>query len=133
MSTNGTGKATRLPAATSGGRIPSPAHSRGVFSKRLIEDLTIAWERDGADSLRILAKEHPDRFSMLAFSILPRDTILTIEQNGPPGGLSSEDWVLLLKVLDLVKAAEIEAGPAEVFSVLETALRSHYAKPIEAS
>jgi hypothetical protein len=51
-----------------------------------------------------------------------------------PAG-SAEDWVLLTQVLDLIRSA-VPAGsnapPAEVFGVIETALRAHFARQVEA-
>jgi len=51
-----------------------------------------------------------------------------------PGGLEPDDWALMRRVLDLIKAnvpTDSNAGPGEVFDVIENALRAHYAKPIE--
>jgi hypothetical protein len=103
---------------------------RNQFSKKLIEDLTTIWEVEGPGCLKIMAKEHPDRFALLAYSTLPKNVMLSLEQHAP-GGLSIEDWALLVRVLDIIKAAQIDAGPGEVFAVIETALRGHYAKQIE--
>lgn len=58
--------------------------------------------------------------------------LVSVEQR-IPGGLSAEDWGLLQQVLDVVRRA-IPAGsdapPAEVFGVIETSLRAHFAKQI---
>jgi hypothetical protein len=47
-----------------------------------------------------------------------------------PGNLSAEDWALLVKVLDTIKAAQVEASPAEVLTTIEEALRGRFAKAI---
>ena len=63
---------------------------------------------------------------------LPRDILVSVEQK-IPGGLSAEDWTLLQQVLDLIRGAippGINAPPAEVFGVIETA--AHFARAIEA-
>jgi hypothetical protein len=58
--------------------------------------------------------------------------LVSVEQS-LPGGQGHDDWQLLMRVLDIIRAA-IPGGsnpdPGEVFGVIETALRSHYAKPI---
>jgi len=59
--------------------------------------------------------------------------LVSVEQR-TPGGLSAEDWVLLTQVLDLIRGAipsGSNAPPAEVFGVIETALRAHFARAIE--
>jgi hypothetical protein len=62
--------------------------------------------------------------------------LVSIEQKTIPGGLSPEEWGMLMQVLATIKGA-IPAGsnapPAEVFAVIETALRSHFAREIPAS
>jgi hypothetical protein len=51
-------------------------------------------------------------------------------RNASPGGLNVEDWALMVRVLDLIKAnATADAGPGEVVRVIEEALRARYAKP----
>ena len=69
----------------------------------------------------------------MAYATLPRDVLVSVEQR-IPGGLSAEDWVLLTQVLDLIRGAippGKNAPPAEVFGVIETALRTHFARQIE--
>jgi hypothetical protein len=51
-------------------------------------------------------------------------------RNASPSGLNVEDWALMVRVLDLIKAnAPADAGPGEVVGVIEEALRARYAKP----
>ena len=51
-------------------------------------------------------------------------------RNASPGGLDVEDWALMVRVFDLIKAnAPADAGAGEVFGVIEEALRARYAKP----
>jgi hypothetical protein len=104
--------------------------SRRQLSNRLLEDLTAVWEAEGAGALRILAKEDPGKFASLAYAILPRDILVSVDQRAP-GNLSAEDWALLVKVLDTIKAAQVEATPGEVLTTIEDALRQQYAKVIE--
>jgi hypothetical protein len=77
-----------------------------------------------------MAKEDPAKLVQIAAAILPRDVLVSVEQV-TPGNLDPADWALMLRVLDLVKQyADPDAGPGEVFGVIEQALRAHYAKGI---
>jgi hypothetical protein len=105
---------------------------RNLLGKRILEDIREAWERDGAASLKILAKEDPGRFAQLGVAILPKDILVSVAE-ATPGGLSAEDWSTLVRVLDLIKAcvpASANPEPGEVFTIIEGALRAHYAKEI---
>ena|SRR5215510_11324819 len=81
-----------------------------------------------------MASREPGTLARMAYATLPKDILVSVEQK-IPGGLSAEDWVLLTQVLDLVRSAippGSSAPPAEVFGVIETALRAHFAKEIPA-
>jgi hypothetical protein len=100
----------------------------------LIEDLAAEWLEHGPACLRTMRSRDVTKFVQLAYSTLPRDVLVTVENRSLPGGLEPDDWALMRRVLDLIKAtvpADSNAGPAEVFEVIESALRAHYAKPIE--
>jgi hypothetical protein len=74
-----------------------------------------------------MAIREPVQLARIAYATLPRDII--------HGGLSAEDWTPLQQVLDLIRGA-IPPGsnspPAEVIGVIETALRAHFSREIEA-
>ena len=75
----------------------------------------------------------PTQLARLAYATLPKDILVSVEQR-IPGGLSAEDWTLLQEVLNMIRGAippGSNAPPAEVFSVIETALRAHFARAIE--
>jgi hypothetical protein len=63
----------------------------------------------GWDALAHLAKHDRAKFLQLGFSILPRDVLVNIVEQRRPGGLSTEDWELMLRVLDAIKAT-VPAG-----------------------
>ena len=72
----------------------------------------------------------PAKYAQLAIGTLPRDILVAIEQRNP-AGLSAEDFAVLRRVLDLIRAnADPNASPGEVFTVIEEALRVRYAKEI---
>ena len=75
----------------------------------------------------------PTQLARLAYATLPKDILVSVEQR-IPGGLSAEDWTLLQEVLNMIRGA-IPPGsnspPGEIFGVIETALRAHFARQIE--
>ena len=96
----------------------------------IIENRAASWKQYGPNVLDYLAKTDQVAYAKLAVSILPRDVLVQVDQR-IPGGLDPQDWALMLRVLDLVKQnvpLEANAGPQEVFSVIEDALRIHFAK-----
>jgi hypothetical protein len=111
---------------------------RGVRGKQrlpnlLLEHLVAEWEEFGPQCLRLMRQRDPVKFVQMAYSTLPRDILVSVEQRSLPGGIEADDWALMRQVLELIKSsvpADSGAGPREVFSVIETALRQHYAKPI---
>jgi len=130
MTTNVVANFANRPASA-GGRPPG---ARTRLSHKLIQDLSDIWHANGPDVLKKMALREPTRLAQMAYATLPRDILVSVEQR-IPGGLSAEDWELLTQVLDLIRSA-IPPGsntpPAEVFGVIETALRSHFAKEIPA-
>src|SRR5262249_44032682 len=88
----------------------------------------------GPEILRKMAMREPGTLARMAYATLPKDILVSVEQR-IPGGLAPEDWALLTQVLDLIRSAippDSNAPPAEVFGVIETALRAHFARAIEA-
>jgi hypothetical protein len=107
-----------------------PRGARNMLSRRILEDFHEAWERDGPACLKIMAREEPAKLVQIAAAILPRDLLVSVEQV-TPGNLDPADWQLMLRVLDIVKqCVPVEASPGEVFTVIEQALRGHYAKEL---
>jgi hypothetical protein len=81
-----------------------------------------------------MALRDPIALARMAYATLPKDILVSVEQR-IPGGLAPEDWALLTQVLDLIRSAippGSNAPPGEVFDVIETALRAHFAKEIPA-
>jgi hypothetical protein len=99
----------------------------------LIEDLAAEWETHGPACLRLMRSRDNTRFVQLAYSTLPKDILISVEHRALPGNLDPDDWALMRQVLELIKAnvpTDSNAGPAEVFQVIEEALRARYAKQI---
>ena len=109
-----------------------PLGARNRLTNKLIEDLSEIWFAHGPDILKKMAIRDPTRLAQMTYATLPKDVLVSVEQR-IPGGLDAESWALMLRVLDVVKRVMPEgaiAGPDEVFGVIETALRSHFAKQI---
>ena len=101
---------------------------RGLVN--IIENLAASWKQYGPNVLDYLAKTDQVAYAKLAVSILPKDVLVSVQER-IPGGLDPQDWALMLRVLDTIKQnvpLEANAGPHEVFSVIEEALRIHFAK-----
>ena len=113
-----------------GGRPPG---ARTRLSHKLITDLSEIWHEHGADVLRKMALRDPIALARMAYSTLPKDILVSVEQKTIPGGLEPDDWAMLVRVLDTIKGAVppgSNAPPAEVFGVIETALRSHFSREV---
>jgi hypothetical protein len=131
MTTNAVANFANRPAGA-GGR---PLGARTRLSHKLVEDLSDLWHANGPQILKMMASREPARFAMMAYATLPKDVLVSVEQR-IPGGLSAEDWVLLTQVLDLIRNVlppGSNSPPAEVFSVIETALRSHFANRLDST
>jgi hypothetical protein len=108
--------------------------ARTRLSHKLIEDLSEIWHAEGPSALKKIALRDPVRLAQLAYATLPKDVLISIEQKAIPGGLEPEDWAVLMRVLETIKSAippDSNAPPAEILSVIETALRAHFARQIE--
>ena len=77
---------------------------------------------DGTTGSRIAASGGPN--------LSDEDILVSVDQR-IPGGLDLEEWAQLRRVLALIKECDPVGTSARVFSVIETALRAHYAKQIE--
>jgi|SRR5262249_4165158 len=121
---------TGAPPPKCGGRTVG---ARNLLSRKLIEDFTAVWQEHGVEALKVLATEDPGKLAALGFAILPRDVLVSVEQRAP-GGLSVEDWAIVVRVLDLIRSVvppDASVAPGEVFAVIEEALRARYAKRVE--
>jgi hypothetical protein len=131
MSTNAIANFANRPPNL-GGR---PIGARTRLSNQLITDLSNIWHAHGPDVLKKMALRDPIALARMAYATLPKDILVSVEQR-IPGGLAPEDWALLTQVLDLIRSAippGSNAPPAEVFAVIETALRERFAREIAAN
>src|SRR5262245_17440157 len=113
---------------------PLKAGVRGPARRELVDDiidnLAVSWKQYGPNVLDYLAKTDQVAYAKLVVSILPKDVLVSVQER-IPGELDAKDWALMLRVLDTIKQnvpSEANAGPQEVFGVIEDALRIHFAK-----
>ena len=97
--------------------------------------MSASWERHGAQILEGMVKREPTRFADLCSRLIPKDVAISIEQR-LPGGLSPDDWQLMLEVMGAIKQALPTANqqqPGEVMQYVLEALNAHSAPLIEDS
>ena len=90
----------------------------------------MVWEAHGASVLERLAVTDSGKLAKIAYGLLPRDVLISVEQR-KPGNLDPDEWAILRRVIDLI---QVNAGGKELGPVLETienALRADQAKMIE--
>jgi hypothetical protein len=105
-----------------------PVASRQKLAEGLITDLAELWAEGGAKVLRHLMSEEPAKFAQLAFGILPKEALISIEER-PPANLAPEAWSQLRRVLDIIEScAPAGAEPTQIFETIERALVAAYAE-----
>jgi len=109
-----------------------PLGSRQKIADNLLAAFAGLVASDAATaSLQNLMAEDPGKFWTIAASLLPKEVALSIQQT-IPGGLTVEEFQTLKGVLGAIESARLgDVAPAEIFSFLEMALRSEFAKTIE--
>jgi hypothetical protein len=55
----------------SGGCLPG-RKARAWITNKFLSDLAAEWEVSGRDAMKIMAKEHPDKFVMVAVALVPK-------------------------------------------------------------
>jgi Family of unknown function (DUF5681) len=114
----------------SGNAAGRPPGARQRIAEKLIADISEVWEACGIEVLKRLAVEEPAKLATIAYGLVPRDIFLNVAQ-AAPGGLEPDEWKTLRTVLDLIQATAPEGvAPAQVFEVIEHALRAEFAKPV---
>jgi hypothetical protein len=68
----------------SGNPAGRPPGSRQKIAEALLKDLAEVWQVHGKSVLERLAKEDPGKFATIAYGLLPRDIMLTVEHEASP-------------------------------------------------
>jgi hypothetical protein len=105
-------------AGESGNPAGRPIGARGRFSQRFVADLTVAWEKHGADALDRMAKDYPDRFVGVCAHLIPKDVSVSVTA-AMPAGLDNDDWQALVGLVTAIRETMPEARgmKAEAVSV----------------
>src|SRR5262245_56862362 len=98
------------------GNTYSPGRPRGTKNKlcgAFMRDLLEAWERDGADCLRLLAKEDPGRLVAIVAGLMPKELEIG---HSVLAELSDEelDAAILKLKSEIAQPLVIEAKPIKV-------------------
>jgi hypothetical protein len=114
----------------SGNPLGRPMHARQRLGEKIIANIAALWEEEGETVLRRLMAEDPATFARLAFQILPKESLLNVQQ-APPGGLEPEQWARLREILAMVeRIAPPGTSLDAVLTALENGLRAELATPV---
>jgi hypothetical protein len=115
----------------SGNPAGRPMHSRQRLGEKIITNIAELWQSEGEAVLRRLIADDPATFAKLAFQILPKESLVNVQQ-ATPGGLEPEQWARLRDILTMVeRIAPPGTSPDAVLMALENGLRSEFATPVE--
>jgi hypothetical protein len=114
----------------SGNPAGRPMASRQRLGEKIIGNIAALWESEGEAVLRRLIADDPATFAKLAFQILPKESLVNVQQS-TPGGLEPEQWARLREILAMVeRIAPPGTSPDAVLTALENGLRSELATPV---
>jgi hypothetical protein len=115
----------------SGNPLGRPLGARAKFSEQACADALADWTAHGSNVLARVRATDPSTYLRVLFSIIPKDVAISIEQRTGP--LQSQEMQMLRRLVDMIEAcAPADADKDTVFALLETSLRSHFAKQIDA-
>jgi len=103
-----------------------PVGSRQKIAEHVLSTFEAVLGENPVDALRGLRETDPGKFWSIAASLLPRETLVSVQQV-VPGNLRSDEWAQVMKVLNLIEAyAPAGADPGEIFETIERALVAAY-------
>jgi hypothetical protein len=108
--------------------------NRQRISERLLADLATVWEMHGESVLQRLALTDPGKLATIAYGLLPRDLMISVEAK-TPGNLPADEWRVLVDLVRLIKSSAPEGSqalPSEIVPAISESIRAHFAKPIDA-
>jgi Family of unknown function (DUF5681) len=105
-----------------------PVGSRQKIAEQLLTAFAAVLDEDPVVALRELKQNDPAKFWTIASGLLPKETLLSVQQV-VPGGLEPAQWAQLRRVLDLIERYAPATEPEEVFATVEAALIRAYEAP----
>jgi len=108
-------------------RLTEPSAS---LAEAAIKTLADDFEKNGAEVIQKVRLTDPATYMRVAYSLLPKDLLVTVTQDVGP--LTAEERIQLKALLALIERANVQLPPAQVFTLIEDAIRPYVAKPIEA-
>jgi hypothetical protein len=105
--------------------------NRQRISERLLSDLAGVWEKHGESVLERLAVLEPGKLATMAYGLLPRDLMISVESR-TPGNLDPDEWRVLVDLVRLIKTNAPEGAkalPTEIVPIEET-VPSYFAQPV---
>jgi hypothetical protein len=97
----------------------------------MVADFAADWNEHGAGVLERVRMTDPATYLRVAAVLVPKELNVAVEQK-IPGGLDVDEWQILRRVVDLIKASAPGGELGPVLEIIETALRADQAKMIEA-
>jgi hypothetical protein len=107
-----------------------PIGARQKIAERLIGDIADLWERRGATILEHLANEQPEEVARIAYGLLPRENMISVEAR-LPGNLSPPQWAALTRLLACIETAGAhDVSPEQISEWLVEDLRARLAQTV---
>jgi hypothetical protein len=97
----------------------------------MVADFAADWNEHGAGVLERVRMTDPATYLRVAAVLVPKELNVAVEQK-TPGGLDVDEWQILRRVVDLIKANAPGGELGPTLELIELSLRSSQAKLIEA-
>ena len=97
----------------------------------MVADFAADWNEHGAGVLERVSMTDPATYLRVAAVLVPKELNVAVEQK-TPGGLDVDEWQILRRVIDLIKANAPGGELGPTLELIEIALRADAAKMIEA-
>jgi hypothetical protein len=94
--------------------------------------LATVWETHGEYVLERLALTDPGKLATIAYGLLPRDLMISVESR-TPGNLDPDEWRVLVDLVRLIKSSAPDGAnalPSDIVPAIEESVRAHFAKPV---
>jgi hypothetical protein len=103
----------------SGGCLPG-RKARAWITNKFLADLAAEWEVSGRDAMRIMAKENPDKFVMVAAALVPKQVEVDV---GNLSDASDDELQAFLDNRRALRARLVEHAPVAIIDGREDEIR----------